>query len=343
MIIERTFAPFTVLVALVCSPVAFADAPAITHEPVGCIVAGRFPRFEARFDPRDGVSRARVHFRPPGRGIWYSVNMASEGTVFAGILPRPTTKLKHIDYYVEVTGTDFATARTREHSPIVVPRPEACAPGAVVAGVAGGGAVVVVEAPAGAPAFPSGFASGGVSAAGAGVAAAAAAAGAGVSTAAVVAIVGVGAAAAGAAVALGSAGTETTTTTTTTLPDVNVAGRWVGNAANGGGWDYTNVRPCAGIDDVILEIQQSGNSISGVVRTFLRFVSGPPGTCGSMAPGDAFLPSTLCGTVSGNRVAIDLNCNPAPGTVPVRTTLTVTGNRMAGEAGGAYPFVVFRE
>src|SRR5687768_8974347 len=35
---------------------------AINHEEIGCVVAERFPRFEACLDPADAVSRAHVNF-----------------------------------------------------------------------------------------------------------------------------------------------------------------------------------------------------------------------------------------------------------------------------------------
>jgi hypothetical protein len=99
---------------------ARAEAPAIIHDAVGCIVVDRFPRLEAQFDPAENVSRGRLRFRPSGGAHWYSVPMTKEADAFVGVLPQPTPKLKSLDYYVEVTATDFATGRTSEYSPEVV-------------------------------------------------------------------------------------------------------------------------------------------------------------------------------------------------------------------------------
>jgi hypothetical protein len=93
-------------------PASAKEAEAINHDAVGCIVVDKFPRLEARFDPAENVSRGRLRFRPTGGAHWYSVPMKQEAEAFVGVLPKPTPKLKSLDYYVEVTATDFATGRT---------------------------------------------------------------------------------------------------------------------------------------------------------------------------------------------------------------------------------------
>ena len=45
------------LVLAVGPALAAEQGPAIGHAPVGCVVAGKFPRFEARFDPAATVAR----------------------------------------------------------------------------------------------------------------------------------------------------------------------------------------------------------------------------------------------------------------------------------------------
>jgi hypothetical protein len=170
---------FLGMVAAAIPTAAWAEAPAINHDAVGCIVADKFPRLEARFDPTENVSRGRLRFRPTGGAHWYSVPMNKEAEAFVGILPKPTPKLKSLDYYVEVTATDFATGRTREYTPAVVSGLGACQADKITAGSLGS-ASVTLEVPAGAPAIPPGFSGVGIASGTAAVAVAAAATGGGV-------------------------------------------------------------------------------------------------------------------------------------------------------------------
>src|SRR5438552_10891233 len=165
------------LVLAVGPALAAEQGPAIGHAPVGCVVAGKFPRFEARFDPAATVARALVHFRPEGGTQWYAVAMKRDAQGFAGVLPKPKSSLTAFRYYIDVTDSAFATSRTAEYTTAVVTGPGACR-GKVVASALGS-ASVLLEAPAGAPVVPAGFASSGVAGAGAGTAGAGAAGAAG--------------------------------------------------------------------------------------------------------------------------------------------------------------------
>jgi uncharacterized membrane protein YgcG len=127
----------------------------IEHAAVGCMVAERFPRFEARFDPAADVSRARLHFRPAGGPHWYSVPMKAEGPVFAGVLPKPKRTLQKLEYYIEVTDKSFGSARTAEYDPDVASGLGACQDKPVAGAL--GSASVLIEGPAGAPLVPVGF------------------------------------------------------------------------------------------------------------------------------------------------------------------------------------------
>jgi hypothetical protein len=131
------------------------SAVTIEHAAVGCIVAERFPRFEARFDPAAQVSRARLHFRPAGGPHWYSVPMKAEGRIFAGVLPKPKRSLQKLDYYIEATDTSFGSARTAEYDPEVASGPGACRDKTVAGALTS--ASVLIEGPAGAPLVPVGF------------------------------------------------------------------------------------------------------------------------------------------------------------------------------------------
>ncbi len=127
----------------------------IEHSGVGCVVAGQFPRFEARFQPASDVSRARLHFRPAGGPHWYSVPMRAEGGEFAGVIPKPKKSLKQLEYYIEATDTAFGTSRTAEYKPEVASGPGACKDKLVARALSA--ASVLIEGPAGAPLVPVGF------------------------------------------------------------------------------------------------------------------------------------------------------------------------------------------
>jgi hypothetical protein len=187
------------------------DAAAIEHNPVGCVVADKFPRFEARVTPADSVARARVLFRGEGGAGWYSVVMTRGGDSFSAFLPKPKKSLPRFSYYVEVTDTALGTSRTAEHTASVAAGAATCAPDVMVAPSAAT-ASVLLEAPSGAAAVPAGFSGTSVVAA-AGVAAGAAgvtaATGGGVgATTVIVAGAGVVAVGAGALVAKSVAGSE---------------------------------------------------------------------------------------------------------------------------------------
>jgi hypothetical protein len=146
---------------------------AIAHDPVGCVVAERLPRIDARIDPAESVAEARVLFRPKGGAHWYVVRMTPVPGGFHALLPRPKKELAGLDYYVEATGRRVATVRTEEYSPIVSADAGACRGGLVAASAAAG--TVALQAPAGAPSIPGGFSAAGVASTSAAVAGAAAA------------------------------------------------------------------------------------------------------------------------------------------------------------------------
>jgi hypothetical protein len=174
---------------------ALAQTVSIDHAAVGCVVAERFPRLEARFVPGDAVAKAKVLFQPEGARHWYAVGMKSEGTAFSGILPKPKKSLKGYRYYIEVTDRSAGVSRTPEYTTAVADGPVACRD-KVMAGALGS-ASVALEVPAGAPVVPVGFASNGISTtAVAGGAGASAGGGGGLPTA---VLIGGGVAAAGAA------------------------------------------------------------------------------------------------------------------------------------------------
>jgi hypothetical protein len=208
-----------VLVGLVLalSPAAAGAEVAIAHEGVSCVVAERFPRFEARIDPAAEVADARVRFRPAGGLHWYSVRMKREGETFVGVLPQPKKGLQSFSYYIEVTGSALQSARTDEHAPVVADGPAGCR-GKLAAGLLNT-AQVTLERAVGAPPIPAGFSPVGVVAGGSAVAGAtaeAAAAGGGIGK--VALVVGGLAAVGGAAVAAGGGGGGDTGTSASSSP-----------------------------------------------------------------------------------------------------------------------------
>ena len=181
-----------VVSAVVAAPAA-AEGPAIEHQPLACVVAGRFPKLEARFAPADAIARARVQFQAEGTRHWYGVAMKPAGPAFSAVLPQPKKSLKAYRYYLEVTDTALATSRTPEYSTTVAGNASACADKKVAGGL--GSAAVTLEVPAGAPSVPGGFSATGLTAVGAVGAAGVAGVAGGAGTA--VAATGVTAAAAG--------------------------------------------------------------------------------------------------------------------------------------------------
>lgn len=173
-----------------------AQTSGIEHEPVACLVAGKFPRLSACVPEPDGVGNARAYFRAEGTETWYHVVMSREAACFAAALPKPKRDLlgKRVEYYLEADHRRLGSPRTPEYRPVVVADEKSCT--GFVARLAKAAPKAVF------PALPAGFA----------------ASGAGIGTA---AIVGAGAAAAGgAAAAVGAAGGGDEGTTSTTVPMV---------------------------------------------------------------------------------------------------------------------------
>lgn len=181
-------------------PASPREVAVIDHKPVGCVVADRFPRFEARVSPAGDVASARLLFQGSGSSDWFWVAMKAEDGVFTGVLPKPRKDLKSFRYYVEVTDRAMTTARTGDITPRVVGSSSECASG--LTALALSAASVVLQGPA--AVIPAGFLPTGIVMAGSSVAvsgAAGASAGAGGGMGGTGLLIG-GVAAAGGAVAL---------------------------------------------------------------------------------------------------------------------------------------------
>jgi hypothetical protein len=256
---------------------AAADTLTIEHSAVGCVVAEKHPRFEARFTPGDAVAKAKVFFQPKDATRWYAVGMKREGPVFHGVLPKPKKSLEAFRYYIEVTDKAASTSRTPDQTATVVGSAAECQD-KMVAGALGS-ATVALEVPAGAPTVPAGFAGGGIAvAAGAAAGAAAASTGGGFPTAAV--LIGVGAAAAGGAVIVAKGAEEPKART--------YSGPYNGeytliNLCSGGtgGNTCTNVFAIAGNATVTLEEDSDGSvkDVSGLQLTGTQTQTRISGSC----------------------------------------------------------------
>ncbi len=181
-----------VLLVVCTAATARAEAIAIDHKAVGCIVVGKYPKMNACFSPAANLARSRLYFRPEGvASSWYYVDMKTDQPCFTGTLPKPGKKLvgEKIEYYVEAQSKAFEPARTAEFAPVVVNSPQECQKDVPVAPFLDNATVAVF------PSVPAGFVGGGIG------------------TAAVVGIVGAGAAAAGTAAVVASNNSDTTTTT----------------------------------------------------------------------------------------------------------------------------------
>jgi hypothetical protein len=160
--------PLSLALLAACASAVRAEAPAIEHREVKCIVAGKFPRMDACFLPAD-VVQSRVYFRAEGTATWYYVDMKrmagqkgfadvnpAPGCV-SGVLPRPSKKLvgKHVDYYVEASDKELTPGRTTEYAPLVVNKASECDKDVPVAPLAPTGPAAVF------PSLPVGFVGGG--------------------------------------------------------------------------------------------------------------------------------------------------------------------------------------
>ena len=102
----------------------------IVHEPVGCMLAGKYPLIHIDIRPAEMVARLRLHFR--GRSDdWQYVEMIPDETGFVGMLPPPKTG--SFAYRVEVWLSDGRQGRTGDIPVVVVKRAKQCPANAVLA------------------------------------------------------------------------------------------------------------------------------------------------------------------------------------------------------------------
>jgi hypothetical protein len=292
-----------------------ADAQTLTidHRPVGCAVAEKFLRLDARFAPGESVAVARVLFRSEKSDQWWAVSMKAEGASYFGVLPKPTKSLKSFEYYIEVTDKALGTTRTAEYAASVVSASGECR-GKLLATSLGSGAVLL-QGPAGAGALPAGFASTGVvagSSSATGAAGATAGAAGGVSTGLLIAGVAGGLGVAGVVVAQGSEDKPVDS-----VAAVTMAGHWVGEIMLSGSTCFTSLT---------YDLTQTGSTFSGTGSTHRP--AGPG--CTALSGSIEAVTGTLTGstfTFTDRFVVGSQFCNESG-------SGSITGNRATGSTTG---------
>ncbi len=119
----------------------------VDHTPPSCFLAGRAPLVIACLTPRSARADVRVLFRADD-GPWYATALRSEMPCYRGALPRPSEGTPAVSYVIEAQAQGM-TARSAEQR---VPVAETCAGAAPVAPQRG-----AWESPPGAPRTPPGF------------------------------------------------------------------------------------------------------------------------------------------------------------------------------------------
>lgn len=136
-------------------------AVTIQHEPVGCLIAGEFPLFEASFVPPEGVARARLYFKGAGSSEYLFVEFVPQEGQYVVKIPRPTMAANPVTYFIQVVTPEGAEVQGPENQAEVVNQPSDCPEGKKIAAVGPPGDVTVFSAATGSAVKPAGFAVGG--------------------------------------------------------------------------------------------------------------------------------------------------------------------------------------
>jgi hypothetical protein len=133
-----------------------AQGLAIDHKPVGCIVAGKYPRLQACFTPAGDVVKPRVNFRlkeGAASAAAYYVEMTSDMPCHFAFLPRPKKELigQDIEIWIEGMDRSFNPGRTPEYAATVVGSEAECRKDLPVAPWVSSASVTVL------PGLPAGF------------------------------------------------------------------------------------------------------------------------------------------------------------------------------------------
>jgi len=291
----------------------------VEHAAPACLLADRTPRLVACLRPRTAKGEVRLFFRAEGLGPEYSIAMRSDTPCYSALLPRPSRTTSQVRYRFEARSGGL-TAASPEMSVAVVAEREACAGAVASVAASAKDGRAAWDAPAGAPKMPPGFEGTPPSTATATTgdrpaplppprkaepvpptasrppapsppAAPAAPETGGGHALRNVLIVGAGAAAAGGAVVVAQNGQDSggpATTSGTGLPSSGVSGVYVGRETV----NYPG--GCVGTDDVVLNLQESGGALSGVLSFTVRSCA-----CCSIGRGANAVSGALSGTSLG--------------------------------------------
>ena len=155
--------PLFVILSLRAPFTEAQTGPRIQHEGMRCILSGEHLILEAVVEPRDGVTTVKAYFRANLYTQFFYVEMIPSDDVYQGVLPKPSSEITGLHYYLEAMDSSFNSARTAEYTPQVVSNEESCrernpTPAAYLDGA---GAITVGSTTSG-PAIPSGFLSEGI-------------------------------------------------------------------------------------------------------------------------------------------------------------------------------------
>lgn len=133
------------------SPAQASTDPApgerIVHEPVGCLVEGRYPEIDATIEQPSGVEEARIYFfaATSEKPIEFWTEMTRNGSRFVGRLPKPRAEASPVRYRIEARRAEGRVTSTERYVVVVAPNESACPQGARIAPLASSSEAVVVH------------------------------------------------------------------------------------------------------------------------------------------------------------------------------------------------------
>ena len=132
----------------------------ISHEAVGCLIAGEFPLIDAVIEPSASVARVRLFFKGAGNPDYFFVEFGALEGRFVAKMPKPTLAASPVSYYIQAVSTDGAEVQSPEIQAEVVENANQC-PDRKVAAIGPPGDVTVFSAATGSAIKPIGFVAGG--------------------------------------------------------------------------------------------------------------------------------------------------------------------------------------
>jgi hypothetical protein len=142
-------------------PPAEGGPLSISHEAVGCMIAGEFPLIDARVEPAANVARVRLMFKGAQSTEYFFVEFGALEGMFVAKMPKPTAAASPVSYYIQAVSTDGIEVQSPEVNSDVVESADQCPPDTKVAAVGPAGEVTVFSAATGSAVKPIGFAAGG--------------------------------------------------------------------------------------------------------------------------------------------------------------------------------------